>query len=67
MKASGLGTCARRLLEEMNEVRSMDVVLPVKDRPELRLRLVGRPEPALQVLLERLRLPLPNRSKRIEM
>jgi len=67
MKASGVGTCARRLLEEMNEVRSMDVVLPVKDRPELRLRLVGRPDPALQVLLERLRLPLPNRSKRIEM
>jgi len=67
MKASGLGTCARRLLEELNEVRSMDVVLPVKDRPELRLRLVGRPEPELQILLERLRLPLPNRSKRIEM
>lgn len=67
MKASGLGTCARRLLEEMNEVRSMDVVLPVKHRPDLRLRLVGRPEPALQVLLDRLGLPIPDRSKCIKM
>ncbi len=40
---------------------------PVKDRPELCLRFVGRPEPALQILIEWLRLPLPYRSMRIEM
>lgn len=66
MKAKGLGTCARRLVEEMTEVRSLDVILPVKDRPSVRLRLVGRPEPHLAALLHQLGLPLPNRGKRIE-
>ena len=66
MKAKGLGTCARQLLEEMQEVRSMDVLLPVKERPALRLRVVGRPEKRLQILLQHLGLPLPNRSKKIQ-
>lgn len=65
MKAKGLGTCARRLVEEMAEVRSLDVILPVKDRSAVRLRLVGRPEQRLGILLQQLGLPLPNRGKRI--
>lgn len=66
MKAKGLGTCARQLLEEMQEVRSMDVLLPVKDRSALRLRVVGRPEKRLQILLQHRGLPLPNRSRKIQ-
>ena len=67
LKAKGLGTCARRLLAELKEVRSLDIVLQVKDRGALRLRTVGQPEPALQQLLAHLGLPLPNRAKHIEM
>ena len=66
MAASGLGTAPRKLLEEMREVRSLDVVLPTLAGPELRLRAVSRSEPHLAILLERLHLPLPSRSKKIQ-
>jgi transposase len=66
MQASGLGSAPRKLLEEMAEVLSLDVVLPTPGGPELRLRTVSRPEPHLAILLERLDLPLPNRPKQIQ-
>jgi len=66
MGASGLGDAPRKLLEEMREVRSLDVVLPTPAGPELRLRTVSRPEPHLAILLERLDFPLPNRPKQIQ-
>jgi len=46
-------------------VRSLDVVLPTRTGREIRLRTVSRPEKHLAILLQRLGLPLPNRSKRI--
>lgn len=67
MSAKGLGTCARRLVHEMKEVRSLDVVLNVRDRQEVRLRVVGEPDKPLQQLLQQLDLLLPNRPKRVEM
>jgi transposase len=66
MEASGLGTAPRKLLEEMADVRSLDVVLPTDAATDLRLRTVSRPEPHLAILLDRLRFPLPNRPKKIE-
>jgi transposase len=48
MKAAGLGTAPRKLLEEMREVRSLDVLLPAKDKT-LRLRVVSTPPQALRV------------------
>lgn len=63
MSARGLGTCPRKLIDDMAQVRSMDVVLPTKKGDHLRLRVVGRPEKRLALLLERLKLPLPNRPK----
>jgi transposase len=66
MQTAGLGTAPRKLLEEMAEVRSLDVVLPVRGGTELRLRTVSRPEPHLAILLQRLGLPLPGRPKKIE-
>ena len=66
MEDSALGSAPRKLLEEMAEVRSLDVVLPTPGGPELRLRTVSRPEPHLAILLERLDLPLPNRAKQIQ-
>jgi len=65
MEASGLGTVPRNLLEEMAEVRSLDVVLPAGAEQSVRLRIVSRPELHLAILLERLHLPLPNRPKRV--
>lgn len=66
MKAKGLGTCARRLLEEVKEIRSLDVLLPIRDRKPVRLRLVTRPERQTQVLLDRLGLSVPNRPKHVK-
>jgi hypothetical protein len=36
MRSKGLGTCARQLLLEVSSIRSMDVILPVKNASPLR-------------------------------
>ena len=70
MHAKGLGDCARQLLLELDELRSLDVVLPVRTTDAapaaVRLRMVARPEPALAQLMARLGLELPQRPKIIE-
>lgn len=62
LQAKGPGDCARQVLGELDTIRSMDVVLPVKDKAEVRLRLVGKPEPLAAELLAR----LPTRPKQIQ-
>lgn len=70
MQAKGLGDCARQLLLELDQLRSLDVILPVRSRmaspTEVRLRVVARPEPALAQLLARLGLDLPSVPKVVE-
>ncbi len=66
MRAKGLGDCARQLLLELDELRSLDVVLPTQEAGEVRLRVVARPEKALAQLLARLGLGLPQMPKRIQ-
>ena len=65
MKASGVGTAPRKLLEEMKEVRSIDVILPTDAGKDVRLRIVSKPVKRLGILLKYLDLPLPNKPKRI--
>ena len=65
MKASGLGTAPRKLLEEMKEIKSLDVLLPTREKT-IRLRVAATPSPQLKILLQRMRLLLPNRPKVIE-
>ena len=65
MSGCGLGTAPRKLLEEMAEVRSLDIVLPTGDANEIRLRTVSRPEQPLAILLQKLGLLLPNKPKAI--
>jgi hypothetical protein len=66
MRARGLGDCARQLLLELDELRSMDVVVPLRVGGELRLRVVARPEKALAQLLAHLRLELPRIPKTLQ-
>jgi transposase len=66
MKAAGLGDCARQALKELETIRSMDVVVPVRDRASVRLRLVARPGQLAADLLERMGLRLPNRPKQVQ-
>jgi transposase len=63
MAAKGLGTCARQLLHELDELRSMDVVLPTRGAGEIRPRVVARPEKPLAELLAHLGLELPDTPK----
>ncbi len=65
MKASGLGTAPRKLIEEMREVKSLDVLLPSRDKT-IRLRLVSTPSKKLKVLLQRMKILLPNKPKMIQ-
>ncbi|MEO7813422.1 MAG: IS1634 family transposase [Usitatibacter sp.] len=69
MHGKGLGTCARRLVEEVATIKSMDVLLPVRrgeQIAQLRLRCVARPERRVAELLVRLGLDLPTRSRIVE-
>jgi hypothetical protein len=61
MRASGLGSAPRTLLDEVRQLKSMDVILPTNQRREVCLRCVSRPEEPLAVLLYRLRIAPPNR------
>ena len=66
MHGKGLGTCARRLVEEIATIKSRDVLLPVRrgeQVAQLRLRCVARPESRVAELLVRLGLELPTRSR----
>ena len=65
MKASGLGTAPRPLLERIAAIRSLDVILPTKAGVDLRLRVVSQPEKPVALLLDRLGLLLPGRPKMI--
>jgi transposase len=71
MRGKGLGNCARQLVKEVATVRSMDVILPVKqgesqESHPVRLRVVARPDRPVAELLVRLGLELPNAPKLVQ-
>lgn len=71
MHGKGLGDCARQLIKEVATVRSLDVVLPVKQpqsdtAQDLRLRVVARPDRPVAELLHRLGLQLPTAPKYVQ-
>lgn len=65
MKASGIGTAPRKLLEKMREIKSLDVLLPTRDK-QIRLRVVSTAPKELKVLLQRMKVLLPSKPKIIE-
>jgi transposase len=65
LKTSGLGTAPRKLIEELRELKSLDVLLPTREKM-IRLRMVATPEKQLKVLLQRMKILIPNRPKVIE-
>ena len=69
MRGKGLGTSARKLVEAVGTIRSMDVSVPVKrgDREvTLSLRTVAKPDPDVALLLAHLGLRLPRGSRLVE-
>ena len=58
---AGLGHEPRRVLEELAKIQLVDVVLPTRQGTEIRKRCITRPTDHQAILLQRLRLSLPNR------
>ena len=56
---AGLSSEPRRVLAELSNIRSMDVVLPTRSGLEIRTRSVSRPSDHQETLLKKLRLKLP--------
>jgi transposase len=60
---AGLGSSPRSILDELRKIQSADVVLPLQDGTEMRVRCVVRPDNSQQALLDRLGLRLPQRLR----
>lgn len=58
-RLAGLGDEPRRVLDEIKQIRLVDVLMPTKGGPTLRKRCVTRPSPEQAILLHRLKLKLP--------
>jgi transposase len=58
---AGLGNEPRRVLEELSELRAVDVVLTTKEGHDIRTRCVTQPNDHQKILLERLGWELPGR------
>ena len=69
MLGKGLGSNARKLINAIGTIKSMDVVVPVRRgdlEVKVRLRTVAKPEGEVAVLLSHLGLRLPSRSKMVQ-
>ena len=60
-RQAGLGDEPRRVLDELAEIRLVDVVLPTREGIEIRQRCIARPTEHQRILLDRLQLRLPFR------
>ena len=58
---AGLGSEPRRVLSELGDIRSMDVVLPTRSGIDIRTRCISKPTDHQKILLEKLRLRLPSK------
>jgi len=56
---AGLGSEPRRVLEELGELRMIDVILPTRSEIDIRRRCLSKPTDHQQILLDRLKLRLP--------
>jgi transposase len=64
---AGLGDEPRRILDELSELRAVDVILPTSQGAEIRKRCITKPDDHQAILLHRLGFPLPSHLKRFEL
>jgi len=60
-KTAGLGNEPRKVIREMRRIMLSDVVLPTRTGQEIRLRCVTQTDKDLSILLERLKIRIPQR------
>ncbi|REJ96625.1 MAG: hypothetical protein DWQ34_00895 [Planctomycetota bacterium] len=63
---AALGHEPRRVLEELSQIRSIDVILPTKSGVEIRKRCVTKPTDHQAILLHHLGLTLPSSLQQTE-
>ena len=66
-KRSGLGDEPRKVLDEIAQIKVVDVTVPTKQGVTIRKRCIAQPSKAQAILLQRLQLHLPQRMKIHEM
>lgn len=62
-RQAGLGDEPRRVLDELSEIRLLDVILPTREGVELKEECVAKPSDHQQILLDHLGLRLPSRLR----
>jgi transposase len=63
---AGLGNEPRRVLDELSELRTVDVILPTSEGTEIRKRCVAKPSEHQAILIDRLGLALPSHLRMFE-
>jgi len=58
---AGLGDEPRKIFHELSQIKLTDVILPTRNGKEIRLRCVGTPTQHQRILLQKLKLNLPQR------
>ncbi len=58
-KTAGLGNEPRKVIREMRRIMLSDVVLPTRTGKEIRLRCITQSDKDLSILLERLKIRMP--------
>ena len=66
-KRAGLGNEPRKVLDEIAQIKVVDVVMPTKQGTVIRKRCIAQPTKAQAVLLQKLQLHIPQRMKIHEM
>lgn len=66
-KRAGLGEDPRKIIDEIAQIKVVDVVLPTRQGVDIRKRCIAQPTKAQAILLQKLRLHLPQRLKIHEM
>ncbi len=67
VKRACLGDEPRKILDEIAQIKVVDIVMPTKQGVEIRKRCIAQPTKAQAILLQKLRLHLPQRLKIHEM
>ena len=62
-RQAGLGDEPRKVFEQLQQIRIVDVVLPTRSGVEIRRRCISRPTEHQAILLQRLGLHLPETLK----
>ena len=60
-RQAGLGDEPRKIFHELSQIKLTDVILPTRNGKEIRLRCVGTPTQHQRILLQKLKLNLPQR------